>query len=71
MITVLLALLLPVMHAGQLPHIIQIVADDLGYNDLGYTNNNATLTPEINQLLSHGVRLTTHFASVRHHAPRP
>ena len=61
MITVLLALLLPVMHAGQLPHIIQIVADDLGYNDLGYTNNNATLTPEINQLLSHGVRLTDYY----------
>ena len=52
---------LTVLNAGQPPHIIQIVADDLGYNDLAFTNNNATITPEIDQLVAQGVRLTDYY----------
>ena len=33
------------------PHIVQIVADDLGYNDLGFLNGGATLTPAIDNAL--------------------
>ena len=43
------------------PHIVQIVADDLGYNDLGFLNGGATLTPSIDALVAGGVRLTDYY----------
>ena len=32
-------------------NIIQIVADDLGYNDIGYANGNKSMTPHIDALI--------------------
>ena len=43
------------------PHIVQIVADDLGYHDLGFLNGGATITPEIDALVADGVRLTDYY----------
>lgn len=41
------------------PHILQIVADDLGYDDLGHDsimgNSGRTFTPNINKLMDEGV----------------
>ena len=45
----------------QKPHIVHIVADDLGYNDLGITNGNKTQTPAIDALIRGGVRLTSYY----------
>ncbi len=42
-------------------HIVQVVADDLGYNDLGFMNNNKTITPTINKLAHDGVLLTDYY----------
>jgi arylsulfatase B len=44
------------------PHIVHIVADDLGYNDLGALNGNKTLTPALNSLIQEeGVLLTNYY----------
>lgn len=37
--------------------VVQIVADDLGRQDLGYFNGGKTVTPHINDLISQGVFL--------------
>ena len=43
------------------PNIILVVADDLGYNDLGYKNHNKTMTPHIDGMVSKGVRLEQYY----------
>ncbi|XP_048241370.1 arylsulfatase B-like [Haliotis rufescens] len=51
----LIAILLPVVISRpKQPHIVLIVADDLGWNDVGYHNPNV-LTPNIDKLASEGV----------------
>lgn len=40
--------------------ILQIVADDLGYNDLGFTNGEKTFTPHINEAVKNGIQLTSY-----------
>jgi arylsulfatase A len=42
------------------PMIVQVVADDLGYNDLGFTNNGKTHTPNIDEAVGNGVLLTAY-----------
>lgn len=42
------------------PTVVQVIADDLGYNDLGYKNG-ITLTPTIDALVRDGVRLTDYY----------
>jgi len=60
-----LPLLLLFLHkAAAVPHVIMIVADDLGYNDLGIRNTHVTgprtLTPTIDGLISNGVTLSSY-----------
>merc|ERR1711892_1406456 len=43
------------------PHIIFILADDLGYNDVGY-HNPKILTPNIDKLAKSGIILEQHYA---------
>ena len=43
------------------PNIFLVVADDLGYNDLGYKNGNRTMTPHIDDMVSKGVRLSQYY----------
>lgn len=46
------------------PHIVVIVADDLGRNDLGIRNAHAsgprTITPAIDQLIKEGITLSSY-----------
>lgn len=44
--------------AGQKPHIISILQDDLGYDDI---NLNSKWTKNITQLYSEGIQLTNHY----------
>jgi arylsulfatase A len=45
------------------PNVIVILADDLGYGDLGVFGNGVIRTPNIDRMASEGVRLTTFYAS--------
>jgi arylsulfatase A len=45
------------------PNIVLILADDLGYGDLGVSGNRAIRTPHIDRLAAEGARLTTFYAS--------
>ena len=47
--------------AAPKPHILQIVADDLGKNDLGIRNGNKTITPAIDNLINEGVTLSAYY----------
>merc|ERR1719272_669059 len=47
--------------AAERPHILLIVADNLGYNDVGYNNvngSNKQLTPTLDALASEGIILS-------------
>ena len=46
----------------QRPNIIYIMADDLGYGDLGCYGQGVIQTPHIDQLASEGIRFTDHYA---------
>ena len=48
--------------ASRYPHLVQIVADDLGYNDLGHFNGNKTTTPNLDAHLKSGVFLSNFYA---------
>ena len=46
----------------QLPNIIYIMADDLGYGDLGVYGQKIIETPHIDELAESGMRFTQHYA---------
>jgi arylsulfatase A-like enzyme len=45
------------------PNILIIIADDLGYGDVGCFGNTTLRTPSIDRLASEGARLTHHLTS--------
>lgn len=45
------------------PNIIVILADDLGYNDVGYTGATDIQTPNIDTLAAEGVRFTNGYVT--------
>jgi len=47
---------------GKRPNIIFILADDLGYGDLGCFGQQTIQTPNIDQLAAEGMRFTDHYA---------
>lgn len=46
----------------QPPNLIYILADDLGYGDLGCYGQTALKTPHLDQMAAEGVRFTRHYA---------
>jgi len=49
-------------HPGKKPNIIFILADDLGYGDLGCYGQQSIQTPNIDRLAAQGMRFTDHYA---------
>ena len=47
---------------SQLPNIVYILADDLGYGDLGSYGQKIIKTPNIDQLAADGILFTNHYA---------
>lgn len=54
--------LLTSAHAAETPNIIYVMADDLGYGDLGCYGQKVIQTPNIDQLAKEGMRFTNHYA---------
>ena len=61
LLIVLLALC-PSLLAAKRPNIVLILADDLGYGDLGCYGSKKTQTPHLDTLASEGLRLTSFYA---------
>lgn len=51
-----------VASAGERPNIVFILADDLGYGDLGCYGQTNFATPHIDQMAAEGLRFTQHYA---------
>ncbi len=47
---------------GQRPNIVFIIADDLGYGDLGCYGQKTTRTPVLDKLAAEGIRFTQHYS---------
>ncbi len=58
----LAALAVNVARASDHPNIIYILADDLGYGDLGCYGQKEILTPNIDKLCSEGMKFTNHHS---------
>ena len=43
------------------PNIVFVLADDLGYNDIGYHNERGVKSPVLNRLSAAGVRLENYY----------
>ncbi len=54
---------LPVRKAGNKPNFILIVADDLGFGDLGFTGSTQIKTPSIDKLAESGVNFTQGYVT--------
>lgn len=48
--------------SDSLPNIIYIMADDLGYGDLGSYGQETIQTPRLDQMAAEGIRFTGHYA---------
>jgi arylsulfatase A-like enzyme len=57
------SLLLPSLAGGATPNIVLIVADDLGYPDLGIIGTKPILTPHVDRLAREGVRATSFYTT--------
>lgn len=58
-----LALRLPACQAAEIPNIVLIMADDLGYGDLGCFGAKGIATPHIDNLALQGTRLTDFYVA--------
>ena len=61
-----LSIAVPFLFAGQEerrpPNILVMLADDLGYGDLGCAGNTVIRTPHLDALAAQGIRLTDYYA---------
>lgn len=62
LILTLAALATPVSAAERPPNVVFVLADDLGYGDLGCYGQKKIRTPNLDRLAAQGVRLTRHYA---------
>lgn len=53
---------IPLRGAERPPNVIYLLADDLGYNELGCYGQKVIKTPNIDQLAKEGIRFTNHYS---------
>jgi arylsulfatase A len=59
----------PAVEAAEKPNIIYIIADDLGYGDLGSYGQRLIRTPRLDRMAAEGMRFTQHYAGSSSCAP--
>jgi arylsulfatase A-like enzyme len=69
LLLILLCLTSPHLHADSPPNIVFILADDLGYGDLGCYGQKKIRTPNLDRLANEGMRLTNHYSGCNVCAP--
>ncbi len=57
------ALLVHALPAAERPNILLIIADDLGYNDVGFQGSKEIPTPHLDKLAASGIRCTNGYVS--------
>lgn len=55
-------LMLPIVNAQSKPNVILIMADDLGYGDVGFNGNTIIKTPHMDKMASEGIKFTNFYA---------
>lgn len=55
--------------SGDAPNVVVMLADDLGYSDLGCYGNTAIKTPNLDRLAAEGLRLTDCYAAAANCSP--
>ena len=54
------------------PHIVMVIIDDLGFNDMGYQSSELErMTPEMNMLAETGVKLEWYYTCLLYTSPSP
>ena len=66
--TVALSVFVPVSYAGK-PNIVFILADDLGWTDLGFMGSDYYESPNLDRLASQGLVFTQAYSSAPNSAP--
>lgn len=61
--------LAPLARAAEQPNIVYIIADDLGYGDLGSYGQKLIRTPHLDRMAAEGMRFTQHYAGSSSCAP--
>jgi arylsulfatase A-like enzyme len=51
----------PIGHAAERPHIVHVVADDLGWKDVGFNGCTDIMTPHLDSLAAGGAKLTRFY----------
>ena len=51
-----------IVHAAGKPNIIFLMADDLGYGDVGFNGNTIVQTPHLDSMATQGIRFTRFFS---------
>jgi arylsulfatase A len=62
MLLALMMAAVPTANAAGKPNIVYIIADDLGYGDLGSFGQKTTKTPVLDKLAAEGIRFTQHYS---------
>ncbi|MDA8958695.1 sulfatase-like hydrolase/transferase, partial [bacterium] len=69
LISSILTVAILVAQADRKPNIVFILADDLGYGELGCYGQKKIRTPNIDQLASQGIKFTHHYTGAPVCAP--
>ncbi|MBT7851729.1 MAG: sulfatase-like hydrolase/transferase, partial [Opitutae bacterium] len=71
-LSIILVALLPALHADQkkrMPNLIILLADDLGYGELGCQGNKEIPTPPIDGIAKRGIRFTQGYVTAPNCSP--
>ena len=69
LLSIVVACLAPTAAPARGPNVVFILADDLGYGDLGCQGQKKLATPNIDRIAAEGMRFTRHYSGSNVCAP--